>query len=543
MHHPPRALTPTSNSSEEDKQNPLGTPRKIRFAPFPDPRRAIAVDEDGKEVEMVEDEGTISFGITKDASPPVSIEEQLASSRPESIASTEEAEEYTATRKERPRSWGTATKSFLSPFLAKSSSKGGFLSPDTDDGEDYMSTKLTRRTSTGGLSGSNPDRFQWEVKRAEEFLGGSALKQMISANSDVENPSRSHTRAHSADKRRMLLNGRVYGGGRQKQEKYTEPEFVEWGYGGMGSQKAAAQTRWQSVQGKTVYNSGGNSRGVDEDSDDGSGMAWVRKRRRERELKAQMEKEKEQAKNGQENENVPQAQSVPPISTNAKTQPSAHSSTRTTPTASTLSSALSSRSQSPQPSIGSAAANSGIATGASTPHVDDEHHYRAVSLPPPTTHHHHHHLYKHHGDKDHRPLPPPLAPVTAIDAINQQDMLGTEAGIGKANTLQLELTPATPVSPEHEENKLSLQQANSMHVPNPHVVESSESSDSESSDEDDDDDDDDDDEPGIAREKKRVASSETDSTESDVEDAPDNKPRLTSASAGVEKVSTKGRRG
>ncbi|KZT59725.1 hypothetical protein CALCODRAFT_171153 [Calocera cornea HHB12733] len=536
QHYPPRAATPNSNSSEEER-NATGTPRKIRFAPLPDPRRAVAVFDDGKEVEMVEDEGTISFGGVKDASPPRSIEEQMSSSRPGSIVSTEDDEEF-GKRKTRPRkgsgTWGSATKSLLSPFLAKSPTKGGFLSPDTDDGEDYVSTKLTRRTSTGGLSGSNPVRSAGEVKRKEEFLTGIPIKYTLSMQSEADNPRASHKRAISADRRR-LLNGRIYGGGRNKQQKYEEPEFVEWGYGGMGSNKAAQQGKWGSVQGKTVYTSGGgeDAKGVD-DEDDGSGMAWVRKRRRERELKAQQEKEEKAQKAGGQKEKENVQQPAQPLANPAlgKLPASAHSSAKTTPTASTLSSAFSSRSHSPQPSIDDCTFTES-ATGASTPHVIDEHHYKAVSLPPAPYHHHnHHHHHKHHGEKEHRPTPPPLAPISS-DGLKQKDFLGSEPGAGEVNSLQLQLTPATPVSPEHEENKLQLQQAAVTPVAD---EEDTDGSDSESSD------DDADVEDGGAVEKKSVASSETDETESDMEDAVD-KARLTSAGAGVEKVSTKSRRG
>jgi hypothetical protein len=89
-----------------------------------------------------------------------------------------------------------------------------------------------------------------------------------------------------------MLNGRVYGAGKRSVDPFAniksdaEPEFVEWGYGGMGSvrgQRAAGMsgTRWERLH------------GGDEDPsfDDGSGMGWVKKRReakeRERKVKEQ----------------------------------------------------------------------------------------------------------------------------------------------------------------------------------------------------------------------------------------------------------------
>ncbi|EMD34399.1 hypothetical protein CERSUDRAFT_86521 [Gelatoporia subvermispora B] len=132
-----------------------------------------------------------------------------------------------------------------------------------------------------------------------------------------------------------MLNGRVYGA-RRNQDLFAsarsdEPEFVEWGYGGMGSVKAAtagggAHTVWARVQGSGVSvgahdpGEGWGARGraatvdgtpasaqavarqraVTDPEDDGGGMAWVKKRReqREREKKEQAEKERKEREEG-----------------------------------------------------------------------------------------------------------------------------------------------------------------------------------------------------------------------------------------------------
>ena len=110
-----------------------------------------------------------------------------------------------------------------------------------------------------------------------------------------------------------MLNGRVYG------SKHTaalaanpfateEPQFVEWGYGGMGSVKggrsagvASGGVNWERLHDgpavKEGMEVGTSGRGGEED--DGSGMGWVKKRkeereRRERERLAACEAEKEQ---------------------------------------------------------------------------------------------------------------------------------------------------------------------------------------------------------------------------------------------------------
>ena len=104
-----------------------------------------------------------------------------------------------------------------------------------------------------------------------------------------------------------MLNGRVYGGPKRDpnanpfanaRDEEPEPEFVEWGYGGMGSVKGAKSagvsgTNWDrlhgngsvsigSVNGSKQEGSGGQEK-EDEKGDDGSGMGWVKKRREKRE--------------------------------------------------------------------------------------------------------------------------------------------------------------------------------------------------------------------------------------------------------------------
>ena len=87
-----------------------------------------------------------------------------------------------------------------------------------------------------------------------------------------------------------MLNGRVYGRKRPYNQastnpfatvRDTEPEFVEWGYGGMGSNKSNTNSSmgsaWRAVQ------NGSNASAYGNDEDDASGMAWVKKRRAERE--------------------------------------------------------------------------------------------------------------------------------------------------------------------------------------------------------------------------------------------------------------------
>jgi hypothetical protein len=104
-----------------------------------------------------------------------------------------------------------------------------------------------------------------------------------------------------------MLNGRVYGRKRPYNQASTdpfaivhntEPEFVEWGYGGMGSNKSNTNSSMGSAW-KVVQN-GSNASAYGNDEDTASGMAWVKKRRAERE-KAKLAAEKKDQENGDAN--------------------------------------------------------------------------------------------------------------------------------------------------------------------------------------------------------------------------------------------------
>lgn len=109
-----------------------------------------------------------------------------------------------------------------------------------------------------------------------------------------------------------MFNGRAYGSKRQPLTNFLanvrdEPEFVEWGYGGMGSISCSSDSKYSVLaKGAPALLSHGHAQkvavgrghdgaarerkdgvGVSDlargDGDDWSGMAWVRKRRQERE--------------------------------------------------------------------------------------------------------------------------------------------------------------------------------------------------------------------------------------------------------------------
>ena len=127
---------------------------------------------------------------------------------------------------------------------------------------------------------------------------------------DASRPSSSNEeplyRARSATsnaqpKTKRMLNGRVYGARKSHHRSRNvfdniadkEPEFVEWGYGGMGSVRSGGM--WAKVQsdhknflGHTEDRGRAGARAAEAD-DDGSGMGWVKRRREERERKKREE--------------------------------------------------------------------------------------------------------------------------------------------------------------------------------------------------------------------------------------------------------------
>lgn len=129
---------------------------------------------------------------------------------------------------------------------------------------------------------------------------------------------------------RKMLNGRIYGGRRHTTSSSSsnpfataqgkvDPEFVEWGYGGMGSVRHGAGVGGQVwdklLTDESTYTTRGHVGGSRaarrpenttprSDSDDGSGMSWVRRRREQRE-REQMEKAAKEREESQNQTNPP----------------------------------------------------------------------------------------------------------------------------------------------------------------------------------------------------------------------------------------------
>ncbi|PFH52479.1 hypothetical protein AMATHDRAFT_74265 [Amanita thiersii Skay4041] len=141
-----------------------------------------------------------------------------------------------------------------------------------------------------------------------------------------------------------MLNGRIYGGPKRPHSQggnpfanardEADPEFVEWGYGGMGSvsgRRAAGMngTQWERLQGGQSGLMIGSCEGTasldDNILDDGSGMGWVRRRREAREREKKEKGDGEQDKEVQEKGDNAKVESTE-TNTESITPPSQNSS-------------------------------------------------------------------------------------------------------------------------------------------------------------------------------------------------------------------------
>jgi hypothetical protein len=196
-----------------------------------------------------------------------------------------------------------------------------------------------------------------------------------------------------------MLNGRVYGSRNNKKNtgninpfanvRDEDPEFVEWGYGGMGSVKNSSASHGSSIAWNKVQ-SGGTALGHDPDDDDGSGAAWIRKRKEERARKAREEKEKAEAA-------AAAAAAVPSADTDTVSPPASSPSPATATPSSDASSSVplsSAPSVSSPTSDSTPGSNATPSTEASPPANEsppspreEQHHVLTISAPLKHTHH------------------------------------------------------------------------------------------------------------------------------------------------------------
>jgi hypothetical protein len=295
--------------------------RRIRFAPLPDPRRAVCVTEGGEELPLpsvfVEDDPS---GIPNPnlhnfhASPPSSLLLGDTVVSPKKLPTTH-ASSSSSLRLHPTRHSVSSPPSPIRPHLTVPPTPSTTTVTETTCHTSASSTRLAKRlfksfrqkTDDPHRTGS---RDSSSSRDDAPLSSGVPLGHCTSAD-DVSRPTSTNgvplSRVRSATstaqpKPMRMLNGRVYGA-RKNQHQPTnvfqnipdeEPEFVEWGYGGMGSVHAGGM--WAKVQSDQKLflgdTEGRGRRGVPEagaDDDDGGGMGWVKKRREERERKKREE--------------------------------------------------------------------------------------------------------------------------------------------------------------------------------------------------------------------------------------------------------------
>ncbi|KAJ7581552.1 hypothetical protein C8J56DRAFT_1057529 [Mycena floridula] len=227
-----------------------------------------------------------------------------------------------------PMQWGHSLQRWTSGGSAASSINSTSSTPVGVPMRRTMSTQ----SATGSKKGSSKSLFRFMSSKSSSSSLPRERRRSTSTSSDS---SGLLATLHSADgnskKGTRMLNGRVYGAKRHDSSAGSspnpfanvpdaEPEFVEWGYGGMGSVKNGAgvggrvwgklmsdNSSYGGVQGQANGDgegkkgvggevpSGAKAPSADEE-DDGSGMGWVKRRReqREREKLEREAKEKEE---------------------------------------------------------------------------------------------------------------------------------------------------------------------------------------------------------------------------------------------------------
>ncbi|KAK1219833.1 hypothetical protein PQX77_017409 [Marasmius sp. AFHP31] len=293
---------------------------------------------------------------------------------------------------------------------SSSSSKSGGKRPQSMDGSG-LSNALSRWTSG---SSSKSERFVppskgygfgtplYRTQSTQSYKKSKRLAEQARASgllSSLHGGDNNNTRTGT-----KMLNGRVYGAKRNSKglpsqtnhfaniksdDDREEPEFVEWGYGGMGSVKHQKDGVGGKVWGRLA--AGGDD---NEGEDDGGGMAWVKRRKeqREREAREKAEKEAKEEGGGGESTPTPTPETTQERPTHTKSPSASNPSTPTQAQA---------QAQSPPPSTQQMARTD-----------SQEEHVRAVNVPAPRPHHHHSHSRK--SSLQVQITPPDMGAVEAV---------------------------------------------------------------------------------------------------------------------------------
>ena len=273
----------SSNSNSSDSSSPSSSPpRKIRFAPLPDPRRVALplLPETGDTTDTQDAAAAAALAASSATAGELIALTPVASISGDSTVNGDDSEPRTESstdlrpnaKRKKSKKWG---KRLFGPLL-KGGAKLDGLVPLCDSSQSNASTAsahevgfpLGRRKSTGSTD------------RPRASLIGSPLTLTRSAEGEGG--------ATAPVRQQRMLNGRVYGARQTLPTTTQEPAFVEWGFGGTGAVTSGG-SQYARLQSSNKLSLGTEATTADED--DGSGMAWVAKRRAAREEKARKEKE------------------------------------------------------------------------------------------------------------------------------------------------------------------------------------------------------------------------------------------------------------
>lgn len=288
--------------------------RRIRFAPLPDPRRAVCVTEGGEELPLP--------SVFDDDDPSGISQPKLHDCHTSPTSSLLLGDNIVT-----PKKLPTVNVSGPSSSCAHPARSSVSSPPSPARGHITMSPTSSNATVTEAAfrTSASSTRFAKRLLKPFRHKTGdphrTGSRDSSSSRDDTSPPigiplghwasaddaSRPNSgnegplyRAVSATstaqpKPKRMLNGRVYGARKHRSSNVfdnipdKEPEFVEWGYGGMGSVRSGGM--WSKVQGDQKAFLGhteergraGAPAAEADDDNDGSGMGWVKKRREERE--------------------------------------------------------------------------------------------------------------------------------------------------------------------------------------------------------------------------------------------------------------------
>ena len=302
-----RVPRPRTGSAPEYVSSPGR--RSIRFAPLPVPRRAVCVTEHGEEIPLPavfddDDPSIISHSSLRDfpaqPCPSLLLGDTVAAPKQLSAIITSDTSSPRqqslrppSNSKSRRTSSPTPSTSTVTPATLSKRFLPSFWHKSDD------SRPSGSRDSSSSRDGSPPS---FGIPLGHWVSADAANRRGSTSSTNGAPLARAQSASSAPQKPKRLLNGRVYGA----RKPYTsanafanvpdkEPEFVEWGHGGMGSVRAGGM--WSKVQSDQKLLIGhteergrrGTPAAPPTDENDGSGMGWVKKRREERERKKREE--------------------------------------------------------------------------------------------------------------------------------------------------------------------------------------------------------------------------------------------------------------